>query len=110
MWPVFPDYLSVSYDYDLRESVRRKNRNRCGEEIDACVILLRLCDKLFPKRIGNWKSEIGLPNCIYSDLGCVLEYTGHFASRNIVVEIWEDVFKVSFADFWSQLIFHNYKI
>ena len=78
--------------------------------MDACVILLRLSDELFPKRIRNRKSEIGLPNCIYSDPGCVLEYIEHFASRNIVVEIWEDAFKVSFADFWSQLIFHIYKI
>ena len=60
---------------DLKESFRwKKNRNRCGEEIGACVILLHLSYKLFPKRIGNRKLEIGPPNFIYSYPECVLEY------------------------------------
>ena len=84
---------------DLRESVRLKkrgNRNRCGEEIDTFVILLRLSIKLIPKEIGNQTAD-----CIYSYLECVLEYIAHLASRIILGETWEDAYKVSFADFWS---------
>ena len=80
-----------------------KNRNRCGEEIDTCVILLRLSNNFIPKRIGHQKSEIGPSNCIYSNPECVLKYIGHLASRNIVGEIWEDSYKVSFADFSSSV-------
>ena len=60
---------------DLRESVRlkkKKNRNRCGEEIDRFVILLCLSIKLIPKGIGHQKSEIGPPDCIHSYLECVM--------------------------------------
>ena len=71
-----------------RESVQwEKNRNKCGEEIEAFVILLRLSSKLILKRIGHQKLEIGPPNCTYSYLNCVLEYTGHLTSRNILSEI-----------------------
>ena len=62
-----------------------------------------MSNKLIPKRIGHWKSEIRPPNSIYSYPECVLEYIGHLASRNIVGEIWEDAYKVSFADFWSSV-------
>ena len=74
----------------------KKKRNRCGEEIDACVILIRLS-------IGHRKSENGQPNCIYSYPECALEYTGHLASRNILVEIWKDAYNVLFANFWSSV-------
>ena len=60
-------------------------------------MLLRLSNKLIPKRIGP-------PNCIYTYSECVLEYIGHLDSRNIVGEIWEDAYKVSFADFWSPVV------
>ena len=75
--------------------MRRRNRR--------IVILLRLSNKLIRKRIGHRKSEIGPPNCIYSCPECVLEYIGHLSSRNIVGEFWEDVYKISFADFWSSV-------
>ena len=39
------------------------------------------------------------PNCIFSYPKCVLEYIGNLASKNIVGEIWEDVYKVSFVEF-----------
>ena len=78
-----------------------KNRNRCGVEIDACVISLCSSNKLIQKRIGQRKSEIGPPNCICSYPECVVEYIGHLASRNIVGQIWEDAYKVSFANFWG---------
>ena len=87
---------------DLRESVRLKergNRNRCGEEIDTFVILLRLSIKLIPKGIGHQKSEIRPADCICSYLECLLEYIAHLASRIIVGETWEGAYKVSFADF-----------
>ena len=90
--------------------VEKKNRNRCGEEIDARVILLRLSNKLILKRIGHQKSEIRPPNYIYSYPECVLEYIGHLASRNIVGEIWEGAYKVSFADFWNSVDLPHLKI
>ena len=31
----------------------KKNKNKCGEQIDAFVILLRLNKNLIPKRIRN---------------------------------------------------------
>ena len=36
-----------------------KNRNRCGEDIEAFFILLRLSKNLFQKEsdIGNWRSD-----------------------------------------------------
>ena len=40
---------------------------------------------------------------LYSYPECVLEYRGHLASRSIVGEIWEDVCKISFADFWRSV-------
>ena len=66
------------------------------KEIDAIAILLRLSNKLTPKRIGNRTTKLHLS---YPE--CVLEYIGYLASRNIVGGIWEDAYKVSFADFWS---------
>ena len=76
-----------------------KNRNRCGEKIDAFVTLLRLSNQLIPKRIRHWESEIDQPNFIYANPECVLEYIGHLDSTNIVSEICEDAYKVSFVDF-----------
>ena len=87
---------------NLRESVRwKKNRIKRGEEIDAFVILFCLSNKLISRRIGHLKSEIGPSNCICSCPECVLEYMRHLAPRNIVRQIWEDTYKVSFTDFWS---------
>ena len=84
-------------------SLKKKNRNRCGEEIDAFVILLHLSNKLIPERIEHRKSEIGHLNCIYICPEYVLEYIGLLASINIVSEICRDAFIVSFADFWSSV-------
>ena len=54
-----------------------KKRNIRREEIEVFVILLRLSNKLIPKRIGHWKLEIGPPNRIYIYSECVLKYTVH---------------------------------
>ena len=62
-----------------------------------------MSSRLIPKKIGLWKLEIGPANCIYSYPECALQYIGHLASGNIVVEIWEDTCKVSFVDFWSSI-------
>ena len=69
----------------------------------AFLILLRLSNKFIPKRIGLGKLKIRQPNCIYNYPECVLQYIGHLASRNIVGEIWADIYKVSFADFWTSV-------
>ena len=67
--------MRACFMQDLRESVSQdKNRNRRGEEINARAILLRLNNKLIPKRIRHRKSEIGPPKCIYSYPECVLQY------------------------------------
>ena len=39
-----------------------ENRNRCEEQIETFVILLRLSEKRIPKRIRRWKLEIGPTN------------------------------------------------
>ena len=93
----------------LRELVRWKSRkkkkktNRCRKEIGAFFILLWLSNKLIPRRIEHRKSKIVPPNCIYNYSECVLEYIEHLAKRNIVGEIWEDAYKVSFTDFLSSV-------
>ena len=71
-----------------------KNRNRRKKEIEAFVILLRLSNKLIPRRIGHRKLEIGPQSCIYSYAECVLESTGHLTPRNIAGKIWENAGKV----------------
>ena len=95
-----------------KQKQKNKNRNRRGEEIEAIAILLRLSNKLIPKRIGHRKLEVTPSNCIYSYPECVLEYKRHLAPRYIVGKIWEDAYKVSFADFWSSVesTFMKYKI
>ena len=96
----------------LRELVRWKNKtkqkkkkkkNRCRKEIDAFFMLLWLGNKLIPRRIEHRKSKIVPPNCIYNYSQCVLEYIEHLAKRNVVGEIWEDAYKVSFTDFLSSV-------
>ena len=93
----------------LRELVRWKSRtkqkitNRSRKEIGAFFILLWLSNKLIPRRIEHRKSKIVPPNCIYNYSECVLEYIEHLAKRNIVGEIWEDAYKVSFTDFLSSV-------
>ena len=68
------------------------------------------CNKLIPKRIGHWKSEIGSPNCTFSYPECVLKYIGHLASRNTVGEIWEYACKISITDFWSSVIVDSHEL
>ena len=46
---------------DLRESVCWKKISRCGEEMDAFIILLCLSNKLIPKRIRHQKSGCQIP-------------------------------------------------
>ena len=95
----------------LRELVRWKNKtkqkkkkkNRSRKEIDAFFMLLWLGKKLIPRRIEHRKSKIVPPNCIYNYSQCVLEYIEHLAKRNVVGEIWEDAYKVSFTDFLSSV-------
>ena len=68
-------------------------RIRCREEIDAFVILLCLSNKLIPKRIKNRKSD--------HQFAFIATQTVYWVY--IVGEIWEDAYKVSFADFWSSV-------
>ena len=73
-----------------------------GEEIDAFFILLPLSNSVIPKRISHWKLEIGPSHCT-NILHQYWTINVSLASRNIVGEIWEDAYKVSFADFWSSV-------
>ena len=89
---------------DFRESVRwEKNRKRHWEKINAYVILLGLSSKLVQERDGHWKWEVRPPNFIDRYPECILEYIWDLAPRDIVGDILEDAYKVSFADFWSSV-------
>ena len=79
-----------------------------GEEIDAFFILLPLINSVIPKRISYRKLEIGPSHCI-NILHQYWTINVSLASRNVVGEIWEDAYKVSFADFWSSVDLPHFK-
>ena len=64
----------------FREAVSslKKKEYKHREQIEIYLILLHLSNKLIPKRIKYWKSEIRPPNCINCYPECVLEYNGHW--------------------------------
>ena len=81
---------------DLRESIRwKKNRSRRRKEIDAFIIYGAWVTNLFQKESAITNRKSGTLNCIYSypDL----------APKNIVGQIWEGAYNLSFTYFWSSI-------
>ena len=54
--------------------------------------------KVFAKIVSGFK-----PLTIFAKHSISDVWQGHLASRNFVGEVWEDAYKVSFADFWGSV-------